>query len=185
MQQHGRADADGIALHGGNQRLAGLADGFDEAMSGAVAGALAAGLACEVRQIVAGRKAVAVALAQHDADGRIRLRLLEAVGQRVIHGARQRVLLLRALQRQRHDAASDLGLDVFGHGVLPQATARAGGFTSTPSRKPVKRWRMICSASNMMRSISSFTVGTSLIRPTTMPQLQAPASMSPSTITFG
>ena len=35
---------------------------------------------------------------------------------------------------------------------------------------------MISSASRMMRSINSFTVGTSWIRPATMPQLQAPAS---------
>ncbi len=54
-----------------------------------------------------------------------------------------------------------------------------------PSRKPVNRPRMMRSASSMMRSINSFTVGMSWINPTTMPQLQAPASMSPSIITFG
>src|SRR5579883_2156341 len=65
-----------------------------------------------------------------------------------------------------------------------QATARAFP-AGLASRNPVRRCRMMRSASLMMRSISSFTVGTSWIRPTTMPQLQAPASMSPSIITLG
>lgn len=48
-------------------------------------------------------------------------------------------------------------------------------FASTPAR----RLRMMSSASAMIRSISSWQVGISWIRPATMPQLQAPASMSP------
>jgi hypothetical protein len=60
-----------------------------------------------------------------------------------------------------------------------------GRLASGLSRYPVNRPRMMCSASAMMRSISSFTVGTSWMRPTTMPQLQAPASMSPSSMTLG
>jgi hypothetical protein len=59
----------------------------------------------------------------------------------------------------------------------PQATARVGLVSRVPSRRPVSRPRMICSASLMMRSISSLTVGMSWIRPTTSPQLHAPASI--------
>src|ERR1700719_2129588 len=85
----------------------------------------------------------------------------QRVRQRTVHGAGERILLVGALQCQRHDAACHLGLDVFGHKILLQATARAGTLTSAPSRKPVRRCRMICSASVMMRSINSFTEGMS------------------------
>ena len=71
MQQHGRADADSISLNGGDDRLADLADGFDRAMGGTVDGALTAGLACEVGEIVAGGEAVAVALEKYHTDGGI------------------------------------------------------------------------------------------------------------------
>src|ERR1700732_1279084 len=85
----------------------------------------------------------------------------QRVRQRTVHGAGERILLVGALHWQRHDAACHLGLDVFGHKILLQATARAGTLTSAPSRKPVRRCRMICSASVMMRSINSFTEGMS------------------------
>ena len=54
-----------------------------------------------------------------------------------------------------------------------------------PRSIPASRVEMIDSASDMIRSTSSRQLGTSWIRPTTMPTLHAPASMSPSTITFG
>ena len=85
----------------------------------------------------------------------------QRVRQRTVHGAGERILLVGTLQCQRHDAACHLGLDVFGHKILLQATARAGTLTSAPSRKPVRRCRMICSASVIMRSINSFTEGMS------------------------
>ena len=47
------------------------------------------------------------------------------------------------------------------------------------------RWLMMAWASAMMRSISCFTVGTSWIRPATMPQDQAPASIAPSVMILG
>src|SRR5262249_27738849 len=50
---------------------------------------------------------------------------------------------------------------------------------------PASRSAMIASASAMIRSISCFTVGTSWIRPATMPQLQPPASMFPSRMIAG
>jgi lipoate-protein ligase B len=68
-------------------------------MGGAIDRAFAAGLAGEVRQVIAGSKAVAVALEQDDSHRRIDLGLVERVGQSVIHGPGQRVLLLRPLQR--------------------------------------------------------------------------------------
>src|SRR5271154_1700968 len=170
---------------GGDQRLVRLAYGFDEAMGWTVDQIIAASLARKVRQIIARGKAVAVALEQNHADVSISPRLIERARQSVIHGAGECILLLWALQCQSHDALGDLGCDVLGHGTLLQAAARADVCSTTPSRKPVSRRRMICSASVMMRSISSFTVGISWIRPTTMPQLQAPASISPLTITFG
>ena len=52
--------------------------------------------------------------------------------------------------------------------------------TAPPSRR-----RMISSASPMIRSISSLTLGTSWMSPATMPQLHAPASISPCCITRG
>src|SRR6476660_5328223 len=64
-----------------------------------------------------------------------------------------------------------------------QATSR-DALLPAPSN-PISRLRIRRSASAMMRSISSLTLGTSWMRPTTMPQLQAPASMSPSIMTLG
>ena len=68
---------------------------------------------------------------------------------------------------------------------LYEAAARIGRLTEEPSRKPISRPRMMRSASFMIRSINSFTDGISWISPAAMPQLQAPASMSPSIITLG
>ena len=50
---------------------------------------------------------------------------------------------------------------------------------------PSSRCRIRNSASATMPSISSLQVGMSWINPATRPQLQAPESMSPSSITFG
>src|SRR5215471_16918560 len=96
--EHNSADADCFALHGGNQRLARLVDGFDEAMDRAVDRAVMASLAREIRQVVTGSEAVAVTLEQNHTNGRRRLRPLECIRQRVISSARQRFLLLPARQ---------------------------------------------------------------------------------------
>jgi putative transposase len=53
------------------------------------------------------------------------------------------------------------------------------------AHKRFSRWAMISSASDMIRSISSLTVGMSWIRPATWPQDQPPASIWPSTMTLG
>src|SRR5579883_1248499 len=51
--------------------------------------------------------------------------------------------------------------------------------THQAARIRARRLAMISSASRMVRSISSLTVGMSRIRPATMPHDQAPASISP------
>ena len=62
----------------------------------------------------------------------------------------------------------------------------SGRFSAPPCQSmPVRRARIISSASRMMREISSSQVGMSLISPATMPQDQTPASISPCCITFG
>src|SRR5690606_748520 len=58
-------------------------------------------------------------------------------------------------------------------------------FSAQAARKPSRRLRMISSASETRRSISSLQVGMSWMRPATMPQLQAPASISPPCMTRG
>ena len=191
MQQHGGADADGVALHGRDQRLGRLAEVLDEATGLVLALLLAAGLRSEIGEIVARRKAVAIALEHDDPNRRILLRALQPVRQGAVHGAAQRVLLVRPGQRQRHDPGCDFGLHIVSHSKTPRGErvslqATFAGFAwPAPSRNPTSRSRMMRSASAMMRSINSFTVGTSLIRPATMPQLQAPASISPSIMTLG
>src|SRR5690606_5332979 len=63
------------------------------------------------------------------------------------------------------------------------AQVKGGSKTHVSSPQPLsmalRRSRIMPAASAMMRSISCCTVGTSLIRPATMPQDQAPASISP------
>ena len=54
-----------------------------------------------------------------------------------------------------------------------------------PETNPARRWPIIAFASTMIRSISSLTVGISWIKPATMPQDQAPASISPSVMMRG
>ena len=56
------------------------------------------------------------------------------------------------------------------------AVARSGPFLPSPpdQAKRARRWEMMPSASDMIRSISSFTVGTSWIRPWIMPAVQTP-----------
>ena len=115
MQQHRGADADRVALHGGNQRTGGLAEIADEAMGLGFAGVLAAGLGAEIGKVIAGRKTVAVALEQNHPDGSILLGALEPVRQRAVHGVAQRILLVGAGERQRHDALGYFGFDMLSH----------------------------------------------------------------------
>lgn len=59
---------------------------------------------------------------------------------------------------------------------------RVGGQAASTAFPNIAAMRVlaISSASDMIRSINSRQVGTSLIRPATMPQLHAPISVSPS-----
>ena len=94
--------------------------------------------------------------------------------------------------------AIEIGCHVFGEDLADGAAegfvvvaigGAAGGIEhgSGPQafRKPVRRWRMIWSASAMIVSIKSLQVGMSWISPATMPQDQAPASISPSIMIRG
>jgi hypothetical protein len=62
VEQHRGADADCVALHGGNERTGGLAEVADESMRLGLAGVLAIGLGTEIGKIISGRKTVAVSL---------------------------------------------------------------------------------------------------------------------------
>ncbi len=65
--------------------------------------------------------------------------------------------------------------------ALASTLRRAGAQSTIDAR----RLRMRASASDMIRSMSSFTVGMSWINPATIPQLHAPASTCPSRMTRG
>ncbi len=66
-----------------------------------------------------------------------------------------------------------------------RAVRRRVGGSPYAAIAPPSRRRMMSSASPMIRSMSSFTPGTSWMSPATKPQLHAPASMSPCCITRG
>ena len=79
MQQHRGADADRIALHGGDQRAGGFAEIADESKRLAFAGVLTVRLGAEIGKVVSGREAVAVSLKQHDPHRRIFLGVLQPI----------------------------------------------------------------------------------------------------------
>src|ERR1700733_1750382 len=87
-----------------------------------------------------------------------------------------------AFRKKRHPT-----IEINDREATPQKSTQATFRDALPSvpRKPMSRSRIRRSASTIMRSISSLTVGMSWMRPTTMPQLQAPASMFPSIMTLG
>jgi hypothetical protein len=60
MEQHRGADADRVALHGGNERTSGLAEIADKPMRLRLSGVLAIGLGAEIGKVISSRKAVAV-----------------------------------------------------------------------------------------------------------------------------
>ena len=66
-----------------------------------------------------------------------------------------------------------------------QAHATLAAAVAPPPSIPGSRSRIKRSASLMIRSINSLTVGMSLISPATIPQLHAPASISPPSRTRG
>src|SRR6266851_695903 len=115
MQQHRGADADRVALYGGDERTGGLAEIADESMCLALAGILAVRLGAEIGEVVSGRKTVAISLEYYHSHGRILLRTLQSIRHGAIHGVTQRVLLVRTGQRQRHDACDYFGFHMFSH----------------------------------------------------------------------
>jgi hypothetical protein len=52
VEQHRGADADCVALHGGNERTGGLAEVADESMRLGLAGVLAIGLSAEIGKVI-------------------------------------------------------------------------------------------------------------------------------------
>src|SRR5260370_17064848 len=79
MQQHRGAEADRVALYGGDERTGGLAEIADESMCLALAGILAVRLGAEIGEVVSGRKTVAISLEYYHSHGRILLRTLQSI----------------------------------------------------------------------------------------------------------
>ena len=86
-------------------------------------------------------------------------------------------------------SARPAGEDVRGGQVLRLRRVSGDGLFARPGSTfllmLVSRWWIRPSACRMILSISSLTVGMSWMSPATIPQLQAPASTSPSVITLG
>src|ERR1035437_7134144 len=92
--------------------------------------------------------------------------------------------------QQRLEGPIGLGMDFAPHDSLicrPLVITENSICVTGPqaSKNPSSLWRMIVSASVIMRSISSWHDGMSEMRPATMPQDQAPASISPSVMMRG
>ncbi len=62
MQQHRGADADRVALYGGNERTGGPTEIANEPMRLGLTGVLAIGLGTEIGKVISGRKTVTVSL---------------------------------------------------------------------------------------------------------------------------
>ena len=115
MEQHCGADADSVALHGGNKRTGRLAEIADESKRLALASVLAVRLGAEIGEVVAGRETVAVSLEQDHPHGRILLGALQPIRHGAVHRVAQGVLLVGPGQRQRHDACGYFGFHMFRH----------------------------------------------------------------------
>jgi hypothetical protein len=120
MEQHRGADANRVALDGGNDRTRGLADGAYESMCLDLAGIPTIGLGTEIGDVVSGGEAIAVSLQQNDAHRWIYLGAFQGVRHRAIHGVTQGVLLVRSRQGQRHDTLGYLRFHMFRHDGLSQ-----------------------------------------------------------------
>ena len=114
----------------------------------------------EVAEIVAGGEDVSFGLNQDAANVGIRGGAVDRVAKRLIHVAGQRVFLLGPVQRQRQHAAGDIAAHMVGHGIL---AGRPEGlrYVRCGYSAFIRRCRMMLSASAMIRSMSSRTVGMS------------------------
>jgi hypothetical protein len=134
VQQHGRADADGRAGDGRHHGLVAVEQRAHEAEHRRVhrLAALAGRALHEVLDVVAAGEDAGLAGDQHGAHGLVLARGGERVGHGLVHGLRERVLLLGARDLDRGHAVEDGGLDA--HGALvsfwfrPHGPARSSGW---------------------------------------------------------
>jgi hypothetical protein len=90
------------------------------------------------------------------------------------HGAAKGILFVGTRERQRHYPGDHFGLYECSHlitlkNAFPLQATLVGFAYPTSSRNPTSRPRISRSASAIIQSISSLTVGMSLIKPTTTP----------------
>src|ERR1700733_11189733 len=114
MQKHRRADTDGEAGNGSDERLFRPPECFDETMRLRFA-ALACCYTSEIADIVSGGESVAFRTEENDANGFLRLRVLLCFPGRAIHGVGECVLLVGACERDLQHTFFLFGFDMFGH----------------------------------------------------------------------
>ena len=119
MQQHRRADADGEAGHGGNDRLLERRENVQHAVHVAVELVqVALGDGREIAEVVAGGECVAGAGDRHATDTIVAARGLQRVGELAVHRVREGVLLLGPVDGQGQDLAGACLVDPRHEGLL-------------------------------------------------------------------
>ncbi len=105
MQEHGNAHADRAAVDGGNDRRARLGERGQQRIRILGLGRRR-GIADrrKIGQIIARSEHVAVGLDQYAADIRVAVGIGDLRGQRLVHGARQRIFLVGPIERERQEA---------------------------------------------------------------------------------
>jgi len=118
MQQQRRANAHGGAGHSRDQRLGEVAQGEQKLLDRRrVVGTQFAGVAQEIRQVIAGGEHIVRALDHHHAHRFVTRGGIQRVGQRLVHGRRDGVLLAGPVEGQRQHARFVVGQDVGGGGL--------------------------------------------------------------------
>lgn len=120
LEQHRGADANGVALHRGDDRLLCLDHFFEEApyVAGAIEGA--SGLRGEILDVVAGGKEIAVGGEEDGANAVVTLCASHRVGDDAVHGVGEGVLLLGPIEADFQDSAVPADDNVlFAHEPLP------------------------------------------------------------------
>ena len=90
-----------------------------------------------------------------------------------------------ARPRQEQVRQPEGGAGVVSAGGAGAGVGRVHRLACQRAAMPASRWWMIASASAMIRSISALQLGTSRIRPATMPHDHTPASIAPCSMIFG
>ena len=120
MQQHGRADADGGSVDGGNQRLLRM-DQRVQKLSHRRIGGIEPGLRQKILEVVARAEYAAGPRKHMHANARIRFARRNALRQRRVHALRDCILLGGAVEAQHLRAAMPLDEDV-SHRLAPTGT---------------------------------------------------------------